>query len=354
MIKKYEIRFLPVGEGSKGGDAIVMRLIDEFENQFVVVVDGGYANNSNDIVDYVKNVCRTNKIDLVFNTHPDLDHIGGLIELVKSDEVSISKICFNRPWRDANLNTSYFKDGRLTEKSLKDHVREEFAKAMELESESIKRNIEMVHPSVGTIYFDCIQILGPSTPHYREFLLKSNKTPNSTIENSLVGRIFNKALTVVRYLGGDVLWFNDESTSEINETSIVLGLHLPDVKILLTGDVGKVGLNQALDYWESLDLSNKASDFNHLQLPHHGSRKNIDPSILERIDACTYYLSCPKDGLSEGHPSRRLINKILYFNPAAKIFTTKGCWLSHHYNVNVNGSPAVAEQQYNIMDGEYK
>lgn len=353
MIKKYEIRFLPVGESSKGGDAIVMRLIDESDNQFVVVVDGGYAKNSSDIIDYVKNVCRTSKIDLVFNTHPDLDHIGGLIELVKSDEVSISKICFNRPWQDANLKTSYFRDGRLTERSLNERVRQEFGKAMELSESADKKGIPVVHPVIGNTYFNCITILGPSTDHYREFLLKSDKTPESLIE-SCGRRNFNQEMSEEYYYGGDIEWISDECTSEINETSLILCLDLPDGKMLLTGDAGKIGMKRAIDYYESLKSSNKATDFCFMQLPHHGSRKNVTPSFLKRINANSFYISCPPNGMKEGHPSRRLINKILYDNPSARIFNTKGGWLCRHCGLEVDGCQAKAEQQYGKMDGKYK
>lgn len=80
-------------------------------------------------------------------------------------------------------------------------------------------------------------------------------------------------------------------------------------KFLFTGgDAGKVALNKALDYWESLGYH--ASDFSVVQLPHHGSRKNIDPDILSRFNASEFIISCPPEGMKEGHPSRRLINKI--------------------------------------------
>lgn len=86
------------------------------------------------------------------------------------------------------------------------------------------------------------------------------------------------------------------------------------------GDAGKVALNKALDYWESVGYH--ASDFSVVQLPHHGSRKNIDLDILSRLNVSEFIISCPPEGMKEGHPSRRLINKILEMNSKEKIYTT--------------------------------
>lgn len=61
---------------------------------------------------------------------------------------------------------------------------------------------------------------------------------------------------------------------------------LGDYKFLFTGDAGKDALSEALNYWESCGY--EASAFSVVQLPHHGSRKNIDPGILSRLKASEY------------------------------------------------------------------
>ena len=45
--------------------------------------------------------------------------------------------------------------------------------------------------------------------------------------------------------------------------------------LLLTGDVGPVGLNEAADYAQALGL---LAPPNFVQVPHHGSRKNVTPA----------------------------------------------------------------------------
>ena len=60
-----------------------------------------------------------------------------------------------------------------------------------------------------------------------------------------------------------------------------------------------------------------------------------------------YYLSCPPDGFSEGHPSKRLLNKIHEIYPDAKIYPTQGSWLSNYRNLKIDCNPA---NYYGIFD----
>ena len=346
IIDKYEIRFFPVGKTTKGGDAILLRLYDAQNNRCVIVIDGGYADDGQAILDYLVEL-GINKIDLVINTHPDEDHILGLLTIFNDESIEIGKLLMNRPWLDANLKVSYFKDGRITENSLNKRLTETFKKAYELEQLAIEKIGEenIIHPETGMIYNNVLTILGPSTQLYRKHLLASDKTPKV---ESFSSRNFSlKKLKFVRYIKGTFIkWIYGEQTSDINETSIVLSLDLGDYKFLFTGDVGQDGLNEALDYYETLHGC-KATDFTHMQIPHHGSRKNLNPMLLKRIGAHTYYVSCPPDGFSDGHPSKRLINKIHELFPNAKIYPTQGCWLSIYKNVKLDCKPAVS---YGIFD----
>lgn len=350
MKDKYEVRFFAVGNKSKGGDAIVIRVFDDDDNQHIAVVDGGYSANGDEIVRFIVDECKSDTIDVMFNTHPDIDHIAGLVRILESDEVKVEKLVMNRPWTDANLNSSYFKDGRITEKSLANRIIDNFKKAKELSDLAEEKGIDIIHPVVNNTYLDCLTIIGPTKEHYRNYLLASEKTPDTNAVFSGPYGFQRKVLSIVRYYKGFVIrWYDDESTSDINETSIVLVLEIGDMKLLLTGDVGKAGLNAALDTWETSGHSGK--DITKVQLPHHGSRKNIDPQILRRIGAKCYYVSCPPDGFDEGHPSRRLENKIREIWPDASIYHTRGKWLSSYKGVNIKGVPATNAPIYDEMDG---
>ena len=102
-----------------------------------------------------------------------------------------------------------------------------------------------------------------------------------------------------------------------------------------------------------MDMKHKKSAFSVVQLPHHGSRKNIDPDILSRLNASEYIISCPPNGMKEGHPSRRLINKILEMNSKAEIYTTADCSsFNFHKGVQVNYNAQKPETVHHKMDGK--
>lgn len=346
IVDKYEIRFFPVGKSSKGGDAILIRLYDAQNNLYVIVIDGGYTDDGQAMLDYLSEL-GIDRIDLVVNTHPDEDHILGLLTIFNDENIEIGELLMSRPWLDANLKVSFFKDGRITQDSLNKRLIEKFNKAYELEQAAIKKIGErnIISPQRGLTYNDVLTILGPSSGLYQKHLLASDKTP---VVEGLSSRSFLlKKLNFVRYIKGTFIkWIYGEQTSDINETSIVLSLDLGDHKFLFTGDVGQDGLNEALDYCETLHGC-KATDFTHMQIPHHGSRKNLNPTLLKRIGAKSYYVSCPPDGFSEGHPSKRLMNKIHELFPDAQIYPTQGCWLSSYKNIKLDCKPATS---YGIFD----
>lgn len=346
IIDKYEIRFFPVGKTSKGGDAILLRLYDAHDICCVIVIDGGYTDDGQAILDYLSEL-GIDRIDLVVNTHPDEDHILGLLTIFNDENIEIGELLMNRPWLDANLKVCYFKDGRITENSLNKRLTEKFKKAYELEQLAIEKIGEenIIHPERGMTFNNVLTILGPSTQLYRKHLLASDKTPE--VENLSSRRFSLKKLNFVRYIKDTFIkWIDGEQTSDINETSIVLSLDLGDHKFLFTGDVGQDGLNEALDYYETLHGC-QATDFTHMQIPHHGSRKNLNPTLLKRIKAKHYYVSCPPDGFSEGHPSKRLMNKIHELFPDAKIYPTQGRWLTNYKNLKIDCKPAII---YGIFD----
>lgn len=331
---KYLIRFFQVGNGSKGGDAILIRLFDDNDGEHLALIDGGYKETGDRIVNYIKTECSTLHIDAVFNTHPDRDHISGLVKVLEDDDITVGFIVMNRPWKDAKFTKKMFDDKRITDNSLIKRLKDAFETAEKIEELAKEKEIQIYSGFAGDNWNDIITILGPSENLYKKGLLGSDKTPESYIESGL-GDYTPTKYKEEDYVKGRVIeWYDDENTSAVNQTSLVLALHIGNYKMLLTGDAGKEALGAALDYYD--DNIGNSKDFKVVQLPHHGSRKNIDPTILGRFGTPEYIISCPPEGESEGHPSRRLMNKILELKPQAKIYVTKKVNFIFHKNVPVS------------------
>ncbi|WP_145542955.1 ComEC/Rec2 family competence protein [Virgibacillus sp. SK37] len=73
-----EVHFIDVGQG----DSILV----ETPNDKTILIDGGLPKAGNKVVSYLKKQ-KIKEIDLLIATHPDYDHIGGLIHVMKSFEV---------------------------------------------------------------------------------------------------------------------------------------------------------------------------------------------------------------------------------------------------------------------------
>lgn len=75
---KMRVHFLDIGQGDS-------ELI-ELPNGEVMLIDGGNRDDSEFLVEYIKNL-HISKIDYVVATHPHEDHIGGLPEVIKTFDI---------------------------------------------------------------------------------------------------------------------------------------------------------------------------------------------------------------------------------------------------------------------------
>ena len=333
----FEIDLLPVGSEKKSGDCIAMRygdLVKGKEKQTVIIVDGGYAGTWKDTLKpFLRKYynCEINgklHIDLVVLSHPDLDHVSGLVEMAKDDEVEIGMIMMHRPWKE--LSPSWFRDGRITKNSLKDRLGDAFEKAKELADETL--NISQTKLEVGTYTFNeaSITILGPTSKFYKTCIANCEKTPQqaNNVENLPQSQGRKGAIAFEPYVKGKIKWDDSESTSPINESSLIFLFEYEGTKVLFTGDVGKEGLSKAIKY--AHDNNIKLNDCSIIKMPHHGSRKNVNPAIMDAfVGSRVLYYSCASDDLGH-HPSQRLIN--LMNEKKFKQFSTSGSAL--HYGKN--------------------
>src|SRR5260370_37962737 len=99
----YEIDFLPVGDGSKSGDAIALRYGNlhsgDPNQQMVIVIDGGYTDDGEALVDLIKTHYGTDYVDVVVSTHPDQDHGTGL-EVVL-EQLRVGQLWMHQPWKQS-------------------------------------------------------------------------------------------------------------------------------------------------------------------------------------------------------------------------------------------------------------
>jgi beta-lactamase superfamily II metal-dependent hydrolase len=348
----FEIDFHPVGDGEKGGDAITIqygRL--NSENNFlqkVIVIDGGSLDSGKEVVEHIKHVYKTNTVDLIINTHPDNDHCSGLREVINN--LTVKEIWIHRPWLSSSEFLNMFKDGRITNNSLKARLKDALNVVSEIESLAKSKRITLREPFTGLTFDDgVVTVLGPTENFYKELLPQLRSTPAPANE-SLLSKAFSSVKDTVQMVAEAMhIETLDESgeTSPENNTSVISLFSYAGQKVLLTGDAGVPALKQVIDIaaYNNITLNN----LHILQVPHHGSKRNVSPSILNSIRAECAYISCPKEGAPK-HPAKKVTNALIRRN--MKPFYTKGnilCW-RHNTPVRVGYSPATPIPFYDQVE----
>jgi beta-lactamase superfamily II metal-dependent hydrolase len=323
---KCEIEFLAVGEGTKAGDAIVIRY-GEVDAYNLMLVDGGHAGTGDDIVAHLKKHFGPRPVlEHVLLTHSDVDHASGLRTVLQT--VKLNNLWLHVPWLLAEEARHLFADKRWTAEALKKKIKDEYDIISEIFDLACAAGVKMFYPFAGSS-IGPFQILSPTRYVYRYLLPQFDKTPEpdqAAIQaanmwlgkENLAKKLFELAKAAVQSWTKET--WNQERlkdggcTSASNESSVVLYGAFEKGPVLLTGDTGINGLTWAADNALAKGLS--LQQFSFVQIPHHGSRRNVGPSILTRLlgekqqesdpTRFTAFVSAPADDAT--HPRRIVLN----------------------------------------------
>lgn len=276
----YEIDFIPVDSGQKNGDAIAIRITENGITK-IYVIDGGTRTSGQSLVDHIKKYYGTTRVDYLINTHPDLDHISGLT--VVMEQLDVQELWMHKPWEHAHELIDDILDNRVTVNSLTNRLQDTLKIAKELEEMAIERGIPVYEPFQGD-NIGHFHVLSPHSDWYIELIKGFNNMPasdKSTFLGEAVRQFADKIKTVFENWNIETL-SEDGETSDKNESSVVLYGQLPNnLKILITGDAGLKSLNKAYDYASYNGVDLKVCKF--IQMPHHGGRRNVSPSLLNKL-----------------------------------------------------------------------
>lgn len=312
---QYEVDILAVGEESKSGDAIVLRygdFVNDPTKQMVVVIDGGFKDSGEEIVNRIKNEYGTNYVDVVISTHPDNDHVSGL-EVVL-DKLVVGELWMHRPWNtDTELKKMVESEAGLLEMISVNKAKKSLRAAFNLEKKAIEKGVTIIDPFAGHSTADgVIHVIGPSLDFYNSLIPDFEKGGQSSIGEKIKSLISE-------------LWHKDEleepqedAVSARNNSSVITVAVFGDKNFLFTGDAGVKALTNASAH-ASLRNFNLNSNIHYYQVPHHGSKRNVGPSILDAIigpivpqgqmSGKAAFVSAAKD--SPKHPSHRVKNAFI-------------------------------------------
>ena len=236
-----EVVFFDVGQG----DSIFIETKDGFQ----ILIDGGPdLSVLEKLGQEMPFYDRT--IDLVILTHPDHDHIFGLLEVLKRYQVK------NILWTGVVKDTDEYKEWEKL-------IKEEGA--------------NIIIAQAG-----------------QKIICSLQKTHDRG--NSAMG-IFLNILYPLESLEG-------QEVEDSNDTSIVAQLVFNDNSFLLTGDISKKIESKLIDQNQELD-----SDI--LKVAHHGSKTSTSPEFLQAVSPETAVISVGEN--QWGHPSEEVLQRLEQF-----------------------------------------
>lgn len=313
----YEIDFLPVeaedGPGSKSGDAITARFtVESTGRNAVVVIDGGFQATGDQVVEHVRRYYCTDEVDLVVSTHPDADHINGLVPVI--EQLDVGELLVHQPRLHAGVDVKDFSNIESVD---------------ELLATADQYGVIVTEPFTGEQRFGGqLRILGPTEGYYKELVsahldeAKTGLAAARMARPTLMAKAADLLSRVTDFLPGETLTDGGE-TSPRNSSSVITLVQAAGHRLLFTGDAGIEALSYAADEYEAMIGPFVSQPLAFFQAPHHGSRHNLGPSILDRMlgekgspfGDVTSFISSAR--LAPKHPSPKVVNALL----------RRGCWV---------------------------
>lgn len=305
----------------------------------MVVIDGGFADTGKQVVEHLRRHYKTDQVDLVVSTHPDADHAAGLETILKDCEVGC--LWMHQPWNHTADIAKMFVDGRVTDKSVREALRKSLDEARSLERIAQDRKIPIVEPFAGVRDVSgSIVVLGPSVQFYEGLLPEFRGTPEPVAQTTgLLTKTFRGAAEVIKKIAErwDIETLDDSGeTSAENNSSTVLLVVVGDHCLLFTADAGMPALTEAANLLVGAGFDFSKIKF--IQVPHHGSKRNVGPTILNTLlgpklsnDAKlkTAFVSVAKPE-DEKHPSKKVVNA--FRRRGAPVVATGGGAKVHCFN----------------------
>jgi beta-lactamase superfamily II metal-dependent hydrolase len=337
-----EIEFLPVGTGSKPGDAIVIRYGSEASYE-LMLVDGGTLDTGGEIVAHVRsNFGAQAMLTHVLLTHPDADHASGLRTVLS--ELPVKNLWLHVPWVHAAESKPYFANKNWSIEGLAAALRKEYDLLAEIFDIAVGNGISIYEPFVGNTVGP-FRVLSPHRHIYELLLPQFDRTPdpdqaalqaaNAWIgkqPSGLLTKLFEKAVAKAQILVPET-WVSERLkdggvTSASNESSVILCGSFDKGSSLLTGDAGVLSLTLAAQLAESIGIPLR--NFSFVQIPHHGSRRNVGPTVLNRLIGpiqpqgaaarFSAFVSAPTD--DDTHPRKMVTNA--FIRRGATVTATQG------------------------------
>lgn len=338
-IDQLELFVLAPNSTGLSADAIVFRygedLTDRDSSTVVVVDSGRQASTGGKVQDIVESVFETEKIDLVVSTHADKDHAGGIPHLLTN--MHVGEVGIHRPQNHRPL------EPEPIAASIRD--------VNDILTTAQHREIPVHEPfSDSTVdRFAGLHVLGPSKAYYQDLM------DRGLFDTQELDELDEIDAPVQASLGDESPQLLDSPTTSLrNNSSTIILLRLESKQLLLTADAGVEAFESARETFglRGYDPANAI-----VQLPHHGSRRNLNLAsadlLLGQVQGETRSFVTAAVDDRFGFPHVEITDA--FIRAGRKIPSPTGQTLRYHHNCPIESPDAyepISEDRYIVASWE--
>lgn len=311
------------------------------ELEYIVLVDAGNEGDGSMILNHIKTYYDQKYIDLAICTHCDSDHYGGFKELIeehnKMGEFSIKKFWVQDPYKHVDVDdVKYIRKEQTLRKRLNDAYA--FTDGSSLLDLIDKAKIQREEPFTGNTY-DPINlcVLGPDEAYYESLIPDFRvdldfKEEQQDDVYSAINQLFFK--TEDEFLSKALDNAKDDP-SKVNQSSVIFAFADDNDILLFTGDAGREALQRVIN----MDTEGALKNVSWMKVPHHGSKHNLNSSIINYFHPSISYISTEKYGKYANICTVNALKKV------GNVYSThnKRHSLWHHHNTNDRKDYSQAE-----------
>lgn len=317
----------------KAADALLIHYVEDNGESHIIMVDSGNYVDADKILTHIRTYYdKVNRnglseyvIDAAIVTHPDDDHIGGFVHILedmqsgKLTDISFKLFIVNDPTKHEfvpndvqRIQSQKSLDARL--KSVYDYKDDSKKNLLDLiDYVGIKRT----EAFAGCCFNELkLTIVSPTKDYYESLMPKFRNRLNfyRSLEAALEENLYRP-----EYDTSDNTTLSktlDEATDDAsahNQSSIIFLLETDDgQKFLFTGDAGRDAFKNIPN-----NLLDKITNVTWMKVPHHGSKHNLNSTIIKHINPEIAYISTESQG--------KYLNRSTVFalkNNGTKVYST--------------------------------
>jgi beta-lactamase superfamily II metal-dependent hydrolase len=287
-----------------------------------VLVDGAHAKDVPMIKRHLVhlNAC---DIDHVVCSHPHSDHAEGLLELLKDNDIKIGNVWIHKPFEYVSVQelTEKINKSASFAKMIKPTI-EYYGTSIEIARAAKDRGIIAQEPFADS-EIGFLTVCSPTASRYQELiqLMHDEKTMGEVLEEQTKFASEEPDELVEKAISTSTVLDTVSDDSPIHASCTVLTTSFENKTYVLTSDALESSLTAAKDSYELKDVF-------YFQIPHHGSRQNINTDLINHFKPTRAFASAKG---SRKHPRRAVVNA--FKAVGSKVYSTHylgGAHLWHH------------------------